>query len=530
MRSGLTALRSTLMVASLLAAAACGDSKGGSGAPDLPQVTITVPEPQLMALSVPVVVTISGCERAVQLDVYDRGALVRTIYDPGVRTTMEIPPEDINFDEGLAATLSLTGKVVCSDGRVNTSQPASARFLPVAQVVEPVDEGSVVTDTFIADGKGADVAFIGCAGTGEGGVQLVKVNVRGEVVAKNDQLPFPCTSGSVITERNSLSKMRWLWDPNVGAFSFNDALEIVGVSDLKVDLFVPAPDGDGIVYDTGEGGTQMKVYRIGHLTGDIVVTWIPQGFLTGSPAFIPGTTKAGPLLVVPSFSTDSTTTSGTMAVEAFDYNSSNRVSYTNLKDVSFGFLDSPYTPATSFSADGLTTFLAYPAADGKSYVEACVTFPQAPEPKDNCDRAGNRRWKSPVLQGLASLSLSYANGTRLAAIAPQHVTFLDTETGKVVNKDAAPLSPSGQMKVLSVDGAMGGEFYMLNGGPPAGSSNPLAREILVTDKAENGQLYRFELAGGSISMALDDTNTAWFRVGRRLVRPLPLQSYRDLLP
>jgi hypothetical protein len=55
-------------------------------------------------------------------------------------------------------------------------------------------------------------------------------------------------------------------------------------------------------------------------------------------------------------------------------------------------------------------------------------------------------------------------------------------------------------------------------------------EIVSTDLAERGELFRYQIPGSSLAGSTDDSGTLWLRVGRKLVRPLPPDQYRQVRP
>jgi hypothetical protein len=128
----------------------------------------------------------------------------------------------------------------------------------------------------------------------------------------------------------------------------------------------------------------------------------------------------------------------------------------------------------------------------------------------------------------------YAAGTKLAAIAAQKVWFLDASTGSVLNKGGEPLLPEGGLVVLQVQSGappFAQAFYFLTGpAPQANLPAPQPLEIVATDDPAKGELYRYQVAAGSLSVAMDDSGTLWMRVGGDLVRPLTPAEYRQVRP
>jgi hypothetical protein len=97
----------------------------------------------------------------------------------------------------------------------------------------------------------------------------------------------------------------------------------------------------------------------------------------------------------------------------------------------------------------------------------------------------------------------------------------------VLNKDQKPLSPTGALVARIAQPGPGSAFYLFTS--PVSSfdgKTPFPMEIIATDAAEKGELYRYQVPGGSLSGALDDSGALWLRVGRKLVKPLALEQYR----
>jgi hypothetical protein len=140
----------------------------------------------------------------------------------------------------------------------------------------------------------------------------------------------------------------------------------------------------------------------------------------------------------------------------------------------------------------------------------------------------------PTLNAAIGALVPYAAGTRVAAIGAQHAWFIDTSTGQVTNKGGASLSPEGGLVVLQVQSGAppnAQAFYLLSGPPPqVGLPSPQPLEIVATDDPTKGELYRYQINAGSISVAYDDAGTLWMRAGGSLVRPLTLNEYRQVRP
>jgi hypothetical protein len=104
----------------------------------------------------------------------------------------------------------------------------------------------------------------------------------------------------------------------------------------------------------------------------------------------------------------------------------------------------------------------------------------------------------------------------------------------VVNKGGEPLIPEGGLVVLQVQSGappFTQAFYILTGpAPQANLPTPQPLEIVATDDPTKGELYRYQINAGSISVAMDDSGTLWMRRGGDIVRPLTPAEYRQVRP
>lgn len=187
------------------------------------------------------------------------------------------------------------------------------------------------------------------------------------------------------------------------------------------------------------------------------------------------------------------------------------------------------TPPATFNADGTLIYVAIEGLNQLTQVFACATTA-------NLCQDANQRWVSPVLSGSIVATVPYANNSRLAVIAPQKMWFLDSSTGAVVNKGGAeqPFTTQGALITLQVQpggGTSPQAFYILNGPTfQEGLPTPMPVEIVGTDTADKGVLYRYQINSGTLAAAVDATGTLWLRVGRKLVRPLTPGEYRQVRP
>jgi hypothetical protein len=294
-----------------------------------------------------------------------------------------------------------------------------------------------------------------------------------------------------------------------------------------IDILTVGPDGDAIIYDAGSNGSDPMLARVDHTSKGYHKKWSvpPPDLLITSP--LPRTDD---FLVASISANGAPTGRANIVVSRVDYGQQNPATgglvlgqYTVLQVASENPIPSE-APPTVFSPDGSLVFIASPSSLG-STVLAC--------PSQANDCASAPVWKTTLNAPIVAM-VPYAAGTRLAAIASQKVWFLDASTGAITNKDSAPLSPEGGLVVLQVQSGAppaAQAFYLLNGPPPQDNlPTPQALEIVATDDPAKGELYRYQVNAGSLSVAMDDAGTLWMRVNGDLVRPLTPAEYRQVKP
>jgi hypothetical protein len=526
---------SALLPLSLLALSCGGGGKKDPDGDDVPLATLTVPKPNTAGQKITVQVGATGCDAFQSLSIYDRDDFLKTIpYSGGGSVPVDLTYNEIKYTRGIAAPLSLKARVVCTDGRQGDSQFQAATFFPAAEVVELPDNRQVVPDNFVTEGALPLITFLGCGNdpTEGGAPKLYHVNKNGAVLAER-RMPFLCTPGTVITPKHPVSGKRWVWTPNAGAIAVDVAagLRITATISFPLDLLAVGPDGDAIVYDAGSAGSDKGVQRVSHSTGlnKWAQPFIPQGFLTTMPV------PRGDDVMFASITTNGAPANrANVIVTRVDYGRQNpatggaTLGTYLMKEVASAGPIATEAPPTAFSENGNVLYMAFTGLGNITTLLACVT--QA----NGCDGAA-MKWAEPAILPLPIVAMvPYAADTRVAVIAAQHVWFLDTLNGQVTNKGGASLTPQGGMVVHQVHtgGAKNPQAFYILGGPPAqeGLPPPQPLEIVATDDPANGELYRYQIATGSISAAMDDSGTLWLRVGPSLVRPLTPAEYRQVRP
>lgn len=512
-------------------AVACTVLGCGSGTPappppkSPPRVFLTAPESNVAGTQLPLSVNVTGCQAVSALSILDEGVLVKAVTYAASPTPVVLSSADLGnryAARGISADLSLVAKATCDDGRSNTSPPVAVRFFPVELVIDPGTQAA--PDSFYAEGGigGTPVTFVGCVGTPSGNA-LARVDTNGAVIALNASLPFPCTIGSQITDRNLATGKRWLWERGVGAFAFDGTLSITSVLLGSVAALGVGPDGDAIINDDKARPGALK--RIAHAAGaggaNVAWTFDPAGLLMGSPRVETSTGTVALSL----FIDDMGSNVGTVAVQRVNYATGAVVSKYDLKLIAYGALNAPVIPPGVFDQSGAVLYFPFQIGEQNglptSAVIACGTS------SSGCSGA-TLLWQSAPLTGLVLAALPFSAGSQIAAVASQHLWFLDAATGQVTNHSGQPVSPTGALVAQGIQPGAGSDFYLLNG--PWGG---FPTELVAVDSPAQGELLRYEIEGGTspssaLNLAIDDSGAAWVRIGLKLVKLLPLTQYRQV--
>ncbi len=477
--------------------------------PDPPRVTITPIASSVADRVLPVSLTVHGCDEITALTIYDGEEIAQQVVWAGNPTRVELEPKQLDFSSGIAAHLSLTAKVTCADGRTNTSHAAPVTFFPAAGVVRHPEGGPLVTDVFVAEGTEPNVTFLGCSGNGNGTTSLVRVDQTGTIVAWNSSLPFSCSNNLWITDVNAATGKRWAVEPGLGAFAFDPSLNITAYYLGSVQNLGVGPDGDAVLYDNQDA--DWPVQRIAHATGAKVWGFSSKGKLMGNPSV----QNLG--VYLPVFADPFGQYQATVAVQRVDYSNGLLVGENAIKQITYGLGDVPPVPPVHFNVDATVMYFPFQPQVGSSIILACATN------QNGCSGPAALKWQSPTLIGNVVLTMPFASGSVIAAIAHQHTWFLDATNGRVINRDGAAIHPHGALVTMAVQPGKGRDFYLLNGSGQPGS---LPLEVVAIDAPEYGELWRYEIAGASMMLGIDASGQSWLRVGQELVKPHPISEYQ----
>ncbi len=498
--------------------------------PTPPQAFLTVADTNVIDTSITGTTTTSGCKKVTQVQILEQGSFLADANYKGPGSPFEIPSAlllRLYSARGLAVPLTLSAKVVCDDGRTNTSQTVGVTFFPVVSVFQP-QSGQAVPDSFVAEGGigGSGTTFIGCIPT-SAGTALARVDAQGTIVKQLDAMPFACTATSYITDKSPVRQTRWLMEPSQGAFAFDSSLNVTAVITGKVAFIGVARDGDAL----------------------IVLDKVPQDLLVRAPAVaaaaettlwsVPynGIMNATPVVDAPNDTVWTATWNynggaqkADIEVEQRSYSSGVQKGANVLFTQSYAnMIDSAVTPMGAFNLDGTIFYVPLRSFDvttqtAKSTVLACATN------VNGCQNAA-RRWASETFDGLLTTVAPFGAAGYIVAAGPSQTTFVSATTGATAAHNGQPIRPTGSQLVLGIQPGLGSDLFLLNGPAPSATSISYPTEIVAVDKPEDGELYRFSFGAGTtplggVAMAIDDGGQAWFRVGTALVRPQTLTSYR----
>jgi hypothetical protein len=389
--------------------------------------------------------------------------------------------------------------------------------------------------SFVAEGNGAGVRFIGCMPSAAmGNVRiLAKVDRFGNLVASAQVQG--CSDAAIITDRHPITGKRWLYDPPIanvtkwnGALAFDPRTMTVTASFggtgatgvANVNALGVGPDGDAVIWDVGAlSGSALR--RIAHNGG------LNEGARWSQP--LPNPLNAVPVVdasqsvVVPGWQNQFNQL-GMMYVERYSYNApGTRSAHNDLVQTTYADLLTNPAPPAQLNASGTIVYFPGQLPNGKSVVYACSTTVA------DCSTATApaRKWQSPEIPGIIAVAWPYAKFSRIAAITAASTHFLSADTGQIVaSPSSGVVTAGGQMVTLAFQPGAGREFFQLNG-PNLAGAEPL--EVVGMESAEAGEVYRYALPSGGLTAAVDDVGEVWFRMSQKIVRPYPLREYRMAL-
>jgi hypothetical protein len=522
-----------LLVALAVALTACPATSGNDGG-DLtppPQAFLTLVEPNVIDTALRGTVNVTGCATVAQVQLLQGGAFLTNVPWLGSATTFTLPPgtfAGLYGTLGLAAKLSLSVKVVCDDGRTNTSQPIGAEFFPVASRLSLGVQA--LPDAFVAEGGlgGLAVTFLGCVGSSTG-TQLARADTRGTVIGTNPAIA--CDASAVISERSAVTGTRWVMQPGKGAWAIAGDLTVLKTITGKIDRMGVAANGTAILWDSTLATEQLiKADPVASGASD----WsIP---LTGIMNADPIVDVGNRAVWVSTWHYDSGAATGDIVIAKYQLDTGALLNGLGaggppvLIHQVFDVIDTPLQgkgPQGAFNTDGSLYFAPLLSKDTSGVVHTsilgCATV-------GSCDGAGRKFATDPPFDGVVNLVLPFSAGNLLAAVGPFQAWFL-SPGGTVLNLGGAAVRPTGSLQILGVQAGLGTDFYLLDG-PVVTTGAAWPTEAVAVDVPQNGELWRFGFGAGlagpldGLTMGIDDLGQSWFRVGTDQVKPLSLTEYR----
>lgn len=493
------------------------NSNSANLAGDPPQVTLTLPDTNHVGTSFRVTVQVSGCDTVNKLSLFDHGSTyLRDVTYVAGGTSIDLKPNEVPYTHGIAAQLELTAHVECSDGRTADSAPQSGSFFPVESIVTPTAGGQVVPTFFFAEGAGDLTYFFGC-GADASGTYLEKVHVSGVAVATQRNLPVQCSTATQYSDKNPVTKHRWMMEPGLGLLEFDSNLNILTSVQGSFTAMGVAPDGDVVAYSSGLAGGLVMRYPHDGGTNAPAKWQVDVGSVGSTLAGGPQVNPDGTVFLA--YFTSGGSGQFSVTSERLDYRNGDTSSSYLLRTVAY----SGTLPPAALSPSGSVIYLPDETAPGYTTIRACAT--NAP----SCTDTGVLLWSSDPLPGNARLLLPFAQGSQLAVVTTTNTFFIHTGPPPTLGvggvSSVIALTPSTPLVPMFVQPGLGRDFYLFNG-LPTGS---VPTEVIGMDSQDSGPVFQYKLPtdqGGGISGAVADDGQLWLRINANLVKPLSNVQYR----
>jgi hypothetical protein len=523
--------------------------------PPAPRVSLTLASQTIIAPTIKGRVTTSGCQKVGQVQILESGSFLADAVYKGEPTDFELSAslpllQGIYPRRGFSTELSLTAKVICEDtaplpdggfsAREGTSQPSTVNFLPVQSVRQPPGgAGLALPDSFVAEGGigNQPTTFIGCTAT-DSGTAVVRVDQNGNILAVNNQLPFPCDFASGITAANRTTDRRWLWSRQQGAVALDSNLNITSSYLGFITRLIVGPDGDAIVFDEDTtAATPSAIVRLA-ATRPNPQTSVRWRLMTSGNAGYPGFMISDPVIsqgkvFTTSFQRKTGQPEGLFVTLAYNYDNGQLLTPSPapafIRQTFPDSINREIVPGAAQREDGLLVYVALLSVNNQTgaistSVVACAST------ETECV-GPNRRWTSPAFPGQITTLVSYSAGNFIAAAGPFGTYFLNASDGAVRNLAAQPSKPGGTLFTMGVQPGKGTDFFLLNGPVPPQGQIRFPTEIVAVDAPDRGEVWRVAIEGGtsptdSLYVAVDDNGQAWMRIGREQIRPFRLDVYR----
>lgn len=516
-------LRSALLSLGFLSALSACPSTVTPTPPTLkPQVSIHMPQVNVVGEDLTFSVHVSGCETLQTVEIYDGSRFIKSVPPALPETPVTVVAQELDYSRGFALSISFIARAVCSDGRENLSRAQAATYMPVERVFTPPIGEQFVTDLFVTEGQGDEATFLGCTwNANRTATSIVRVTQQGDVQVESPGMPFDCTHNTIFSDVDPTTGKRWVWDPAGGAVA-------VDMEDLTFDgrfldpvlavLVVPG-SGDAVIMRSTPG---LEIRRIPH-EGYPAASLVWQQAIAGVGLIgLPAITAEGVFVPMQNSELITSGSDEHISVSRLDLATGDIAQTTLILHEAADAV--PYSESETFHvtmrADGKQIYVPHLGVTGTSTLRACSTE------FSDCSVVPGLIWESELTHPeWPTLVYPYANGTRVVVVSNFYVTILDAATGNQIGKQ---ISPHGAQFFSGFTPGRGEAFYLLTNGTSAHPGS-LPSGIIAVDTPVLGPVFRYSVVSGSLAVSVAEDGLPWMRFGSRLVKPLPLSDYRTAL-
>lgn len=453
-------------------------------------------------------ITVGGCEGPASVALKDGERTLSTFQADG-ETPFAIGHEE-TAGRGFTVELVLRAEATCSDGRTASSREIGVSFFPVARAFRLPGDEQVVTDTFVIEGEGTAVSFLGCALNANGTTSLVRVDASGEILAQRE-LPFRCSKLMRFTEKDPDTGVRWLYEPGVGELAFTPSLLPLSTRRHTAMQLTILPGGDALSYAPTASPSLARFPASADNP-----SWTIEGVngVVSPIRFLPPNQAR----IVIWYATQGYSA---LAVQEFDVGLvPNPDRFLGQVEV-FRYPTGAPLPVSVLDEDASTLFVAEPTGMGITNVYACAT--------NLAGCSGDAlQWQAVPVQGEAKKILTYADGARVLVVTDKGTFTFDAQSGYALNFGTAPILPFGTFVTHEVIATDSGAYFLLNGPAPTETNlHPAPLELVGVDDPGRGETFRMQIATSGLAAGVDEAGALWVRVGAGLVRTHPLSTYRS---
>jgi len=554
----LSLLLSSAVLSSAVLLLACADKKTFVPPESFHKVFLSTPEKNVVGSSVQLAVNVEGCAQVLHSQVLQRDTPIADNLPFENNTALVSLPSQAFApfypELGIEAQLSLKARVTCENGLVRDSLPQNVSFFP-AKSADKLEERLAFMESFVAiDGAPPlPAAFLGCARPPESiGPALEYFEATGKLLQKTPLPPSQAYCNAYTHISGALQGHRWVYTPG-NVDTPGNACSLFALRDngfsraterlaLGAHFLVPNtqkcspvaihPGGDAFV--AVAGSLQYGISRLG-----------PRGMKGQSDAFFlrdsstpisfaafptpPVVVENGEVLLVTLWTVPYASRVGQMEIIPFNIRGDKPLPLcapgNNCPALSLGFGGnaSDSTPVAVFSKDAIHLHLVQHNDFGKFFL-ATYMLPHLNEPSFPVGPFDNPFVKLSLSGDGHVLVASNTEETYFFSVAPS----LDGRLPPL----AKPLTVSRGLYVTEHTHGPDGTLSIFASPSSRGNLGwPL--EVIVVDKPERGELWRFTQRGdgqtsmSAIGLSFDEGGHMWMRAGNTLIQPLRPEEYRS---